>query len=102
MQGPRALSGMSAAGDAGRDRVVAIVQARMGSSRLPGKVLADIGGRSMLARVVRRLQRSRLIAETVVATSLGCSDDALIEEARQLGVSVFRGSEEDVLDRFQQ
>ena len=50
-------------------RVVAIIQARMGSTRLPGKVLEDLGGRTMLARVVRRTRRSAALDEVVVATS---------------------------------
>lgn len=83
-------------------RIVAIVQARMGSSRLPGKVLADIGGRTMLARVVRRLSRARLVHQIVVATSLAEADDVISDECQRLLVPSFRGSEQDVLDRFQQ
>lgn len=81
-------------------KTVAIVQARMGSRRLPGKVLLDIAGQSMLERVVRRVQRSSLIDEVVVATSTAGADDAVVTECEALGVAVTRGSEEDVLDRF--
>jgi len=74
----------------------------MGSSRLPGKALKDIQGRSMLARVVRRAQRSSLIDRLIVATTDKEADDAIASECKVLGVSVFRGSEDDVLDRYYQ
>lgn len=83
-------------------RVVAVIQARMGSSRLPGKVLMDIAGRSMLARVVERVQRAPGIHEVVVATTVAPADDAVAAEAGRLGVTCFRGSEQDVLDRYYQ
>mgnify|MGYP000902839354 CR=1 FL=1 len=83
-------------------RVVAIIQARMGSTRLPGKVLRDIGGMPMLARVVRRVQRAKLIEQVVVATSTEDSDAPIIEACASLGVQVTRGSETDVLDRYYQ
>lgn len=83
-------------------RVVAIVQARMGSTRLPGKVLQDISGQSMLARVVRRLGKSQLIDETIVATSDRDGDVPIRRECERLGVRVFCGDEDDVLDRFYQ
>ena len=81
-------------------RIVAVVQARMGSSRLPGKVLKGLGGQSVLARVVQRLRRSSLISEVVVATSVSSGDEAVVREAERLNVGCFRGSEADVLDRF--
>lgn len=80
--------------------VVIIVQARMGSTRLPGKVLADIHGRTMLARVVERAARARLVRSMVVATTSDGSADPIAAEAVRLGVGVFRGNEVDVLDRF--
>ncbi len=83
-------------------KIVAIVQARMGSSRLPGKALLDIHGRSMLARVVRRAGRSTLIDDLVVATTGREADDAIVSECNALGISSFRGSEDDVLDRYYQ
>jgi spore coat polysaccharide biosynthesis protein SpsF len=83
-------------------KLVAIVQARMGSSRLPGKALKDIHGRTMLARVVRRAGRSSLIDKLVVATTEKKADDAIVSECESLGVSVFRGSEDDVLARYYQ
>jgi spore coat polysaccharide biosynthesis protein SpsF len=83
-------------------KIVAIIQARMGSSRLPGKALKDINGRSMLARVVRRAGRSALIDQLVVATTEKELDDAIVSECESLGVPSFRGSEDDVLDRYYQ
>lgn len=81
-------------------RVVAIIQARMTSTRLPGKVLADIAGRPMLAHVVGRARRAKRIAETVVATTDKPTDDPVAALCRREGVPVFRGSEHDVLDRY--
>lgn len=81
-------------------RVVAIIQARMGSTRLPGKVLEDVGGRSMLSRVVRRTRRASTLDEVVVATSTASQDDPILLECRRLGIGCFRGSEADVLDRY--
>ncbi len=81
-------------------KTVAIIQARMGSTRLPGKVLMDIGGRTMLARVVERTRRARRIEAVVVAATAEPRDDAIVEECRRLDVPVTRGSVEDVLDRY--
>jgi glutamate-1-semialdehyde 2,1-aminomutase/spore coat polysaccharide biosynthesis protein SpsF len=80
--------------------VVAIVQARMGSSRLPGKVLADIAGEPMLWRVVKRISRSRTIRQIMVATSDMPGDDAVAEFCRAHEIACYRGSEDDVLDRY--
>lgn len=81
-------------------RPVAIVQARTGSTRLPGKALLDIGGRTMLARVVGRARQARCVDEVVVATTDAPADDAVVAECERLGVRAFRGSEQDVLSRF--
>jgi spore coat polysaccharide biosynthesis protein SpsF len=81
-------------------KVVAIVQARMGSTRLPGKVLQDIEGESMLARVVNRLRGARLIDESLVATTDQPADDAVVQECKRCSFAVFRGDENDVLDRY--
>lgn len=81
-------------------KVAAIVQARMGSTRLPGKVLKDLGGETVLARVVNRLRRAGLITDLLVATTDLAEDDAIVKECRSLSVSVSRGDRDDVLDRY--
>lgn len=83
-------------------RIVAIVQARMGSTRLPGKTLANIVGKPMLAHVVERLRGARLLQGIVIATTAKGADDAIVKLAEKLMAYVFRGSEDDVLDRYYQ
>lgn len=82
-----------------RARVVAVVQARMGSSRLPGKVLWPLGGRPVLDWVLRAAAAAQL-DEVVVATSVEPEDDAIEAFCAQRGVRVVRGPEEDVLTRY--
>lgn len=82
--------------------VVGIVQARMDSSRLPGKVLEEIAGDLMLSHVVRRTLQMRLVDETVVATSETSADDVIAALCDNAGWYCFRGSEADVLDRYVQ
>lgn len=72
----------------------------MGSSRLPGKVLADIDGRPMLAQQIRRMQLCRSADEIVIATSTQATDDPIVAVAEQAGVRWFRGDEHDVLERY--
>lgn len=72
----------------------------MGSTRLPGKVLLDLAGETVLAHVVNRLRRSRLCAEIVIATTENPRDDLIEQECRRLSVKCSRGSESDVLDRY--
>ena len=81
-------------------KTVAIVQAHMGSSRLPGKVLMDIAGETMLSRVVNRTRHCKNIDTVVVATSVSPIDDAIVGACEELVVPAFRGSDSDVLDRF--
>jgi spore coat polysaccharide biosynthesis protein SpsF len=81
-------------------RIVAIVQARMTSTRLPGKVLLPLAGRPMLARQLQRLRACRSLDEIVVATTTNAGDDAIVELARGEGIGFFRGSEHDVLSRY--
>lgn len=83
-------------------KIVAIIQARMGSVRLPGKVMLDLEGDSVLARVVARVKRARTIGEVMVATSDGAGDDVIVAECKRLAANVFRGDEHDVLDRYYQ
>jgi spore coat polysaccharide biosynthesis protein SpsF len=79
---------------------VIVIQARMTSSRLPGKVLHDLAGRPMLAQQLRRLKAMREADEFVVATTDLPTDDPVVDLARREGVRVFRGNEHDVLARF--
>lgn len=80
-------------------RIVATIEARMKSSRLPGKVLADVGGVPMLAMMIGRLRRSQTISAICVATTDDRADDPVEALARDVQVECFRGSEEDVLAR---
>jgi spore coat polysaccharide biosynthesis protein SpsF len=80
--------------------VLAILQARMSSTRLPGKVLRPILGEPMLGRQIERLRRARRLARIVVATSRRADDDAIDAYCRSLGVDCFRGDLDDVLGRF--
>jgi spore coat polysaccharide biosynthesis protein SpsF len=81
-------------------RTLGVIQARMGSSRLPGKVLRPLAGRSVLGRVVRAVRESGAVDQVVVATTLEGVDDAVVAECQRLGVAVHRGSVDDVLSRF--
>lgn len=83
-------------------RVVAIVQARTGSTRLPGKVLLPLLGTPMLSMVMRRAARARSVDEVVVATTELSADDSIVELARREGWRYERGSETDLLDRYVQ
>jgi spore coat polysaccharide biosynthesis protein SpsF len=80
--------------------VVGVVQARMGSSRLPGKVLEPLAGRSVLGWVVRAVEGAGCVDELVVATTTEPGDDAIVAECEALGVDVARGPVDDVLSRF--
>ncbi len=80
-------------------KVVATIEARMGSSRLPGKVLKVAAGTPLLALMVERVRRSRYVDEVVVATTTMPGDDAIAELCQRLGIRAFRGSEDDVLGR---
>jgi spore coat polysaccharide biosynthesis protein SpsF (cytidylyltransferase family) len=81
-------------------KAVAIIQSRMGSSRLPGKVMADILGKPMLSHVVKRVSRAGRIDLVTVATSTRPTDDPVAEFCASSRIPCFRGSEEDVLDRM--
>lgn len=80
--------------------VQAVAQARSGSTRLPGKIFSKIGPDSILEWVIQRLRAASAVERIVVATTSAPDDDRTERMARSLGVPVFRGSEEDVLDRF--
>lgn len=81
---------------------VAIIQARMTSTRLPGKVLADIAGKPMLYYVVTRARQASTLDSVVVATSGRAADDPIAHYCGEIGLPCFRGSQDDVLDRYYQ
>ena len=83
-----------------KPKTVAIVQARMGSTRLFGKVLMDFTGRSMLAYLTERISRASSLDSVVVATTTNLFDNAIIEECERRSITNFRGSETDVLGRY--
>lgn len=82
--------------------IVAIVQARLGSTRLPGKVLLDLAGKPVLARVLDRLSRAKRLNKVVVAATVEVGDDPLEWFCKQHGWPCFRGSQNNVLDRYYQ
>lgn len=80
--------------------VLAITQARVGSSRLPGKVLKKIANLTLLEIHINRIKKSKNIDELLVATTLNSNDDKIIEICNTINLAYYRGSETDVLDRF--
>ena len=83
-------------------KVVGIIQARMGSTRLPGKVMLELCGMPVLAHVIRAVHAIKRVDEVVVATTQNPADEVIAACAKKYGTSVFRGSEDDVLDRYYQ
>ncbi|MEV4411160.1 glycosyltransferase family protein [Catellatospora sp. NPDC049609] len=81
-------------------RMLGVIQARMGSTRLPGKVLRPLAGNTVLGRVVRAARESGAVDELVVATTIEDADDAVVAECARLGVDWHRGPVDDVLSRF--
>jgi spore coat polysaccharide biosynthesis protein SpsF len=81
-------------------KTVAIIQARMGSTRLPGKVMLPLDGSHVLTHDVQRVRKADTVDEVIVATSTKTADDIVARYADRAGVTVFRGSEDDVLDRM--
>lgn len=80
----------------------AFIQARMGSSRLPGKVLADISGKPMVQRVLERVRAADRVERVILLTTQEASDDPVAHLGKRLGFLVYRGSTADVLDRYHQ
>lgn len=83
-------------------KIGAIVQVRMGSTRLSGKAMKSIEGQPMLWHIVQRLRKSKLIDEIIIATTNKKTDQVIIDLAQQLRLNTYAGSEEDVLDRYYQ
>lgn len=81
-------------------RIVAVVQARIGSTRLPNKVAMKIRNKSLLEHLIVRLKRAKLVDEIIIATSTKKRDDKVVQIAKKTGTKFFRGSETDVLGRF--
>ena len=81
-------------------KVTAIIQARMGSTRLPGKVMKHLTGKTVLQHVIDRVASARLLDEVIVATTISPQDDIIVTEAQKAGAKIFRGSEDDVLARY--
>lgn len=83
-------------------KVIAITQARSGSTRLPNKVLKKINGKTLLQIHIDRIKQAKQIDTIYIATTIKKNDDVIENLAKQLGINYYRGSEEDVLDRFYQ
>lgn len=81
-------------------KIGVIIQARMGSTRLSGKVMIELSGKTILHHVIERVQQSELVDVIVIATTTNRRDDVIADEAVKCGVKVFRGDENDVLSRY--
>ncbi len=79
---------------------VAIIQARMGSTRLPGKVMKNLAGKPVLEHCICRVQQARLVDNVIVATTTNAGDNVIVDFCKEVEVNCFRGSEEDVLARY--
>lgn len=80
--------------------ILGVIQARMASTRLPGKVLKEVEGKPLLQHMIERVSRSKLVDEFVIASSMKPEDDAIESLCNRLNIRCYRGSENDVLDRF--
>ena len=83
-------------------RTVAIIQARMSSSRLPHKVLMPLGGKPIIAQIFRRLKQCRTLDQIILATSINEDDNPIADLCQEIGLACARGSLDDVLDRYYQ
>ena len=83
-------------------KIVSTIEARMASTRLPGKIMKEILGRPMLELLIERLKRAKKVDEIIVATTVNPEDEVVTRLAERVGVKWFRGSSEDVLDRVLQ
>jgi len=82
--------------------VAVIIQARMGSTRLPKKVLLNLQGKSVLEHIINRVKKAKKIDKVIVATTIDKEDDRIAELCEKIGIDYYRGSENDVLDRYYQ
>ena len=83
-------------------KVTAIIQARMTSTRLPGKVLMEVMGRPLLSYQIERLRHSKMIDKIIIATTVNKEDDTIVNLCQKEGIDFYRGSENDVLGRYYQ
>ena len=80
-------------------KIISTIEARMTSSRLPGKPMLEVSGQTMMEHLIKRLQKVKFIDAIVMATTVNKADDILANHCKDLGVEVFRGSEDDVMGR---
>ena len=85
-----------------KSKVTAIIQARMTSTRLPGKVLMEVMGRPLLSYLIERVRFSKMIDKIIIATTVNKEDDPIVELCQKEDIIFYRGSEDDVLDRYYQ
>ena len=85
-----------------KNKVIASIQVRTGSTRLPGKVLKKICGKPMLLLMLERLSKCKLLDEIIISTTVNKNDDPIVELAKNHGYKIFRGDEYDCLDRHYQ
>lgn len=84
------------------NNIIAVIQARVAATRLPGKVLLDLKGKTVLERVIERVKPSKLINEIIVATTINKEDLVIVTLCADIGIRIFCGSDSDVLDRYYQ
>ena len=82
--------------------ILAIIQARMGSTRFRNKMVCSLADKPLVEHVINRIKKSKLIDNIALATTINKEDDILLRKAQELGIDNFAGSEDDVLDRFYQ
>ena len=81
-------------------KIIAIIQARMNSTRLPGKVMLSINSQPLIGILLQRLAKSKMLDDIIVATTDDSSDDRLVDYVTELGFKTYRGSRHDVLERY--
>ena len=81
-------------------KVAAIIQARMGSTRLPGKILKTVNGKTLLEYQIERVKQAKSIDQIIIATTIENSEQPIVELCEKIGIDYYRGSEQDVLSRY--